>query len=606
MSTTAYVNPQFDFELTFTLNRNEQFEELHQQLLEELDPDLCKDGVVTFDTDSFRKAFQALLSWLESVEKSYSEGNQGQTDSEPIRNIYWNGSGMGWPEFARKLHELSELDEEIQGDLEADSVERKEGWGYSRLESLNRYLPDNVRDLETHIYWFDLGYFKDDDVWVIDKQRIIGILKQEIKDKELYLCPAFKMQRVLDIVSRLPDSLDVTSNKNWSKRYENRIDENRVVSKPVGVIHKATLNGNFAGDSGKPSNGKSGSQSYDTEASFAHKKARIKGEDSTKDNDKEQERKQREIPKTSFDEIGGLDHLISNIREVVELPLKYPKLFSHLGIEPHKGILLHGPPGCGKTMIAKAIAHDIQAHFISIKGPEMLNKYYGQSEENIRNIFEEAGELQPSIIFFDEIDSIAQQRSSNENLRMDARLVNQLLSLMDGIETYGSVCVIAATNRVELIDDALTRPGRFDYNLKIPLPDVEGCKQIFSLATEGMPVAEEVSTEEFGGRLTGYSGAEISFVAREGAYNCLRRHMDLRDPEAFKKIEEMDYSKLVIKQEDFELALSKLNEGSQTDESSGESEGQGTNITLDDPRLKEQLEETIQDFQERQEGSEDS
>lgn len=604
MSNTAHVNPRFDFELQFTLNRSETFEESHQQLLEEIDSKLIDDDTLTFDLDTFRNSFSTLLSWLEQIEATDSSNKDDENNIEPIQDIFWNSSAMSWQEFSKKLHKLSEQNKEMQEDLEADSVERKEGWGYSRLSSLNRYLPDNLRDLETHIYWFDLGYFKDDDVWVIDKQRIIGILSQEVQDKEMHLCPAFKMQRVLDIVSRLPDTLDVNSNKNWSKRYENRIDENRVVSKPVGVIHKATLNGNFAADGEKTSNGSSGAQSYDTETSFAHKKAKIKGEDNKESGDSsEEEEKQRFIPKTSFSEIGGLDHLISNIREVVELPLKYPKLFSHLGIEPHKGILLHGPPGCGKTMIAKAIAHDIQAHFISIKGPEMLNKYYGQSEENIRNIFEEAGELQPSIVFFDEIDSIAQQRSSNENLRMDARLVNQLLSLMDGIETYGSVCVIAATNRVELIDDALTRPGRFDYNLEIPLPDAEGCKQIFTLATEGMPVSEEVSTEDFGSKMAGFSGAEISFIAREGAYNCLRRHMDLTDPEALNKIDQMDYSKLIIKEEDFELAFTKLNEGKQTQSASAGQESQGTNITLDDPRLKDKLEETIQDFQQREEGS---
>ena len=144
-------------------------------------------------------------------------------------------------------------------------------------------------------------------------------------------------------------------------------------------------------------------------------------------------------------------------------------------------LILFGPPGCGKTMIAKAIANEIQAHFISVKGPELLNKYYGQSEENLRTLFEEASEMQPSIIFFDEIDAIAQKRSSEDNLRIEAKFVNQLLTLMDGIEDYGSVCVIAATNRPELLDSALLRPGRFDYQLNVPKPDKEGCKTIFEI-----------------------------------------------------------------------------------------------------------------------------
>ena len=232
-----------------------------------------------------------------------------------------------------------------------------------------------------------------------------------------------------------------------------------------------------------------------------------------------------------------------------------------MGIQPHKGVMLYGPPGCGKTMIAKAIAYDIEAHFISIKGPELLNKYYGQSEENLRKVFEEARDLQPSVIFFDEIDSIAQKRSGEESLRMDARIVNQLLTLLDGIEDYGKICVIAATNRLELIDEALLRPGRFDYTLEIPLPDAEACRKIFEITTNDMPVSDEFSLQEFCPDLKGLSGADISFVAREGAYNCLRRNIDLKGKISGDELEKLEYEDLVIQKEDFRKALSKIKPG---------------------------------------------
>jgi SpoVK/Ycf46/Vps4 family AAA+-type ATPase len=164
-----------------------------------------------------------------------------------------------------------------------------------------------------------------------------------------------------------------------------------------------------------------------------------------------------------------------------------------MGIKPHKGILLYGPPGCGKTMIAKAIANEINAHFIAIKGPELLNKYLGESEANLRKVFLDAREKQPAIIFFDEIDAVAQKRSSNESLRSESRFVTQLLSLMDGIEDYGKVCVIASTNRHEFLDDALLRPGRFDYNIYIDKPTKKGCRDIFCIKTRDMPISSELN-----------------------------------------------------------------------------------------------------------------
>ena len=220
--------------------------------------------------------------------------------------------------------------------------------------------------------------------------------------------------------------------------------------------------------------------------------------------------------------------------------------------------MLYGLFGIGKIFIVKVIANEIKAHFIAVKGPELLSKWHGESEENIRNVFDDAAKLQPSIIYFDEIDSIAQCRSGDENLRIDARLVNQLLTLMDGIEDYGNIRVIASTNRPELIDDALLRPGRFDYSIEVKKPTLEGCYQIFSIHTKDMPIEPGFDKLVFSKSLLGLSGAEISFVAREGAYNCLRRNVDLRKAINDGELDKIDYTSFVVKEEDHRLALSSI------------------------------------------------
>ena len=219
---------------------------------------------------------------------------------------------------------------------------------------------------------------------------------------------------------------------------------------------------------------------------------------------------------------------------------------------------MYGPLGCGKTLIAKAIANEIKAHFIPIKGPELLSKWHGQSEENLRKVFEEGRNLSPSIIYFDEIDSIAQVRSAEESLRFDARFVNQRLTLMDGIEEYGNVCVIASTNRKELIDEALMRPGRFDYTIEIEKPTNEGYLKVFQIHTHKMPIEKEFDIFQFSKKLFGLSGAEIAFVAREGAYNCLRKNVEVKKIIAQNNIDEIDFDKLIIRADDFEAVLKKI------------------------------------------------
>lgn len=269
------------------------------------------------------------------------------------------------------------------------------------------------------------------------------------------------------------------------------------------------------------------------------------------------EKEERLIPDVTFDDIGGIDDVLQEIRETIELPLKVPQIFSHLSIKPHKGVLLYGPPGCGKTMIAKAISNEIKAHFIPVKASELMSMWHGLSEENLRKIFEEARDKQPSIIYFDEIDSIARVRSDDERGRYDHRFLTQLLALMDGIEDYGKICIIGSTNMMEVIDKALLRPGRFDLKILIKKPDKKGCTQIFTKVTKDMPIDDKFDKEKFSNLLVGLSGAEISFIGREAAYNCMRRNLNVKELlNNNKEIE--DYLKLIVNEDDFYNALNKV------------------------------------------------
>ncbi len=494
------------------------------QKLNLADDDVSGFTLIT-DAETIRSRFQDLQTLIERLENVEPEA------------IYINDKPITRNELIQKLNKVVEHEQELRGMRDSSEIDFQEGWGYPQLNAINRYLPENKSNLVEKKFWFQFGSFISPTTWKVDKNQIHAILKQEAEDKLLMLCPGFDFSVVEGIISRLPDTIDIKDNPAWSVLHADTVEGSRVISRPVGIIHKITK-----GDSGKA------------------------GKSSTESSDKEGEKPERNIPETSFDDIGGIDDIIKQVREVVELPLKKPELFEHMGIKPHKGVMVYGPPGCGKTMIAKAVANEIKAHFISVKGPELINKYHGQSEENLRNLFEEASELQPAIIFFDEIDAVAQQRSSQENLRTDARFVNQLLSLMDGIEDYGRICVMAATNRVELIDNALLRPGRFDYMLKVQKPNNEGCRKIFELTTKDMPVDEEFNLDELAPELEGLSGADIAFITREGAYNSMRRNIGMG--ESVNKImeQELDYSDFKITDKDFRQALEKIKPKEDEDE----------------------------------------
>ena len=240
-----------------------------------------------------------------------------------------------------------------------------------------------------------------------------------------------------------------------------------------------------------------------------------------------------EGPDVAYEDIGGLDSELEQVREMIELPMRHPELFKRLGIDPPKGVLLHGPPGTGKTLIAKAVANEIDANFHTISGPEIMSKYYGESEEQLREIFEEASEEAPSIIFMDELDSIAPKREEAGG-DVERRVVAQLLSLMDGLEERGEVVVIGATNRVDAIDPALRRGGRFDREIEVGVPDRDGRKEILQVHTRNMPLVDGIDLDEYAENTHGFVGADLESLAKESAMHALRRirpELDLESDE---------------------------------------------------------------------------
>ncbi|WP_280537916.1 CDC48 family AAA ATPase [Halopenitus sp. POP-27] len=238
-------------------------------------------------------------------------------------------------------------------------------------------------------------------------------------------------------------------------------------------------------------------------------------------------------PDVAYEDIGGLDEELEQVREMIELPMRHPELFKRLGIDPPKGVLLHGPPGTGKTLIAKAVANEIDASFHTVSGPEIMSKYYGESEEQLRDVFEEASEDAPAIIFMDELDSIAPKREEAGG-DVERRVVAQLLSLMDGLEERGQVVVIGATNRVDAIDPALRRGGRFDREIEIGVPDRDGRKEILQVHTRNMPLVDGIDLDEYAENTHGFVGADLESLAKESAMHALRRirpQLDLESDE---------------------------------------------------------------------------
>ena len=249
----------------------------------------------------------------------------------------------------------------------------------------------------------------------------------------------------------------------------------------------------------------------------------------------------------TYEDIGGLKEEVKKVREMIEIPLKRPELFEKLGITPPKGVLMQGPPGTGKTLLAKAVANESEANFISVKGPELLSKWVGDSEAGVREVFRKARQAAPTVIFFDEIDSIASSRGGNDgDSGVTKRVVNQLLTEMDGMEELEDVAVIAATNRPDILDAGLMRPGRFDRHIKVDVPNEEGRLAIFKVHTKDMPIADDVDLEKLAKETEGYVGADIESVCREAAMLTLRNDIDSKEvtnkyfQEALEKVKPSD------------------------------------------------------------------
>jgi transitional endoplasmic reticulum ATPase len=266
---------------------------------------------------------------------------------------------------------------------------------------------------------------------------------------------------------------------------------------------------------------------------------------------KPEEGKAKEVSDVHYEDIGGLSRELEMVREMIELPLRHPELFERLGIEPPKGVLLYGPPGTGKTLIAKAVANEVDAHFINISGPEIMSKYYGESEGKLREVFEEAQENAPSIIFIDELDSIAPKREDTKG-EVERRVVAQLLSLMDGLKGRGQVIVIGATNIPDALDPALRRGGRFDREIEIGIPDKKGRFEIFQVHTRGVPLADNVNLTEYADTTHGFVGADIALLVKEAAMHALRKVLPRVDLD--KEIPAELLEELKVTGEDFDEA----------------------------------------------------
>jgi transitional endoplasmic reticulum ATPase len=297
------------------------------------------------------------------------------------------------------------------------------------------------------------------------------------------------------------------------------------------------------------------------------------------------------VPRITYEDIGGLKNEVQKVREMIELPLRHPEIFERIGIEAPKGVLLYGPPGTGKTLLAKAVANETNANFYSIGGPEIMSKFYGESEERLRDTFRQAQENSPSIIFIDEIDSIAPKREEVSG-DVEKRVVSQLLSLMDGIEARGKLVVIGATNRPNAIDPALRRPGRFDREIEIGIPDEEGRFDILQIHTRGMPLTEDVKLESIAKVTHGFVGADLEALSKEAAMRSLRRILPEINMEQSKIPVEV-LNKIKITDEDFQNGLKDVQPSALR-----EVQIQRPNVNWDDigglPEVKEELAEAVE------------
>jgi transitional endoplasmic reticulum ATPase len=389
----------------------------------------------------------------------------------------------------------------------------------------NDHLTDNS--------WYAFGRMGEDGTFEVDKEAITERVLSDLGP--CVRCPILDLDTTAEIVARLPEKIDPAREADWSYREDGPLsgwkvvrtrdghEENSPQEEREGLIERLARSVRSSG------------------AGVAAAGGMAPGS--------------RNVPATRYEDVGGMRETIALIREAVELPITHPEIFKKLNIRPHKGILFYGPPGTGKTLLARAVAHESRAHFIAVSGPEILNKFWGQSEARLRSIFNEARAKAPAIVLFDEIDSFASARDMMSE-SFEATLVSQLLSLMDGLNDLGRVCVIATTNRPGAIDPALRRPGRFDHEIEIGLPDAEARLHILKIHTRDMPTAPDLDLKHIAQHTGSYSGADLEALCREAALVCMRRTINLRDLE--KRIAPHQLSALSVTTYDFRTAIKRV------------------------------------------------
>jgi transitional endoplasmic reticulum ATPase len=391
------------------------------------------------------------------------------------------------------------------------------------------YVYDN--DHLTDNSWYAFGRMGEDGAYLVDKEAITERVLSDLGP--CVRCPILDLDTTAEIVARLPERIDPGKDASWSYREDGPLSGWRVVKTRDGREESAPQEereGLIERLARSVRNGGAG--------------VAVSGAVGS-----------RNVPATRYEDVGGMREAVTLVREAVELPITHPEIFSKLNIRPHKGILFYGPPGTGKTLLARAVAHESGAHFIAVSGPEILTKYWGQSEARLRSIFNEARSKAPAIILFDEIDSFASSRDMMSE-SFEATLVSQLLSLMDGLNDLGRVCVIATTNRPGAIDPALRRPGRFDHEIEIGLPDAEARLHILKIHTRDMPTAPDLDLRHIAQHTASYSGADLEALCREAALVCMRRTINLRDLE--KRIAPHQLSALSVTTYDFRTAMKRV------------------------------------------------
>ncbi len=381
--------------------------------------------------------------------------------------------------------------------------------------------------------WYAFGKMGDEAAFEVDKDAITERVLSDLGP--CVRCPILDLDSTAEIVARLPERIDPNRDQSWGYREDGELLGWKVVKTRDGREEAAPQEDREGLIERLARSVRSGG------AGVAAASGTAPGS--------------RNVPATRYEDVGGMRETIDLIRESVELPITHPEIFRKLHIRPHKGILFYGPPGTGKTLLARAVAHESGAHFVAVSGPEILNKFWGQSEAKLRSIFNEARAKAPAIILFDEIDSFASSRDMMSE-SFEATLVSQLLSLMDGLNSLGRVCVIATTNRPGALDPALRRPGRFDHEIEIGLPDAEARLHILGIHTREMPTDPDLDLDQIAGLTGSYSGADLEALCREAALVCMRRTINLRDFE--KRIASHQLSALSVTTYDFRTAVKRI------------------------------------------------